>query len=330
MKKCLIYICLLGGMLCFAGCGAESESSEDRDVIVAGDYYIAAIDANGEVHIAYQTDREYDDISDTFGGRVDKWMKNAGFPVGISEEGDLILPKGQSYEELVLEEQRVQEELPLGAVYGEGHVADLYAAEKMQDWKELQMVTGDYPGCTLGVLKDGSLCEAGITERVGSLDEVLSWSNIVDAAVLYSGESIIGLDGEGNVHTRGFEDVEWTDVVEIEAGNTIVFGLKQDGSVVHTEDYFGKDYSTEGMKDIVFIAVGYDAEASRDVVYGIRKDGKVVDRLGQEVPGFADMVEIDVTMAEGIIVGRNAEGKLVVSQEADENFKKLVEKYNQK
>ena len=108
----------------------------------------------------------------------------------------------------------------------------------------------------------------------------------------------------------------------------MIFGRTQDGKVVHTEYVFDKEYSTEAMKDIIFPAVGYDTEAMQDVVYGIREDGLVVDRFGQEVPGFVDMVEIDVTMAEGVLIGRNREGKLVVSPEADENFKQLVEKYN--
>ena len=111
-------------------------------------------------------------------------MKNGEFPVGISPEGGLIFPKGQSYEELAEAEQKAVEELPFGAVYGEGHVADLYAAEQMAEWKELKMMAGSYPGCVLGIKENGSLCEAGITERIGSISDVLSWEDIVDVAIL--------------------------------------------------------------------------------------------------------------------------------------------------
>ena len=40
------------------------------------------------------------------------------------------------------------------------------------------------------------------------------------------------------------------------------------------------------------------------------------------------MVEIDVSMWEGTLLGKNAAGKLVVGAEADENFKKMVEAFN--
>ncbi len=330
MRRKAICLWLTGIILGLAGCGTERVTAENRDAIVAGDYYIAVTDDDGDIHIAYETDRECYDITNSSWGEVDKWMKNAAFPVGISVEGGLIFPKGQSYEELLAAEKKKQEELPLGAVYGEGHVADLYAAEQMQMWNSIQMVAGTYPGCVLGIKKDGSVCEAGITEIAGSIEDVLAWTNMVDVAILYNGEEIVGLDKEGNVYTKGIEDVVWTDVKEIEAGNTMIFGLREDGSVVHTEYPLAKDYSTDAMQDIAAIAVGYDAEAALDVVYGIREDGKVMDRFGQEMTGFTNMLEIDVTTVNGIIIGRNTEDQLVISQDADENLRKLVEEYNQK
>lgn len=117
MKKHYLGVFTLAGLLCLAGCGAEPESSiflEDGDTIVAGDYYIAAISEDGAVYVAYQTDRDdYPEVMETDWEDVEKLMKNPAFPVGISEKGELIFPKGQSYEALMEAEQEKQAELSL-------------------------------------------------------------------------------------------------------------------------------------------------------------------------------------------------------------------------
>lgn len=330
MKKQVILGGILGVLLCLTGCGSKEKLSyEDKDTLVAGNYYIAAMEENGEVHIAYQTEWEnYPEIYESDWSGIERLMKNEDVPVGISEQGTFIFPKGYSYEELVAQQQKYLAELPFGANYGAGVSAYIGAAEQSHAWTDLKLVTGSYPGSALGVKKDGTLCQAGIWEITGGIEDILGKRNIKDAAILYSGEKIAVLDEEGTVYTSGLEEVNWTDVVAVEAGRQMIFGLKADGTVVHSEYHFAKDYSTEGMKDIVFLAVGYDSENILDVVYGIRKDGKVVNQYGREVPGFEDMVEIDVSMWEGTLFGKNAAGKLVVGTEADENFKKMVEAFN--
>ncbi len=126
-------------------------------------------------------------------------------------------------------------------------------------------------------------------------------------------------------------DEEWEDVVSCVSGADMLFGLKQDGTVIHTKVAHQPEYSynTEAMKDIVFIAVGYDYRVRKDVVFGIRKDGKVVNHFGEELSGFEDIIEIDVKTNFGeIVVGMKVDGTICISEDADKALKLAVKEWN--
>ena len=304
---------------------------KDKDRIVAGNYYIAVLDDEGSVKYAYQEGRgDYLEIEELAWENVACLIENDDFPVAISESGKLLVPRGKSSEELLQEFQEMEAELPLDAVLGTAHFDHIETAEKVEAWDALEFAVGNYPHYVLGVQKSGMLCEAGISGKAEQeqIDAVLSRQNVRDVAMLYGGGQIVCLEEGGSIYSAGARTDGRADMVSVEAGKVMIFGLTADGKVVHTEYPFAKDYSTENMHDIVFIAVGYDMDTNMDVLYGIRKDGKVVDHLGQEVTGFEDMAEIDVTLTGGIILGLNKEGQLVISEDADINFQKLVEEFN--
>lgn len=313
--------------------GEDVESSLPRVMnrVVAGNYYVAVLDDKGSVKYAYQEGwGDYFKIEELDWENVARLMKNDDFPVAISEEGKLLVPKGQSSEELLQAFREMEAELPVGAVLGTAHFDHIETAEKVEAWDTLELAVGNYPHYVLGVQKNGMLCEAGIFGKAEQeqIDAILGRQNVRDVAMLYGGGQIVCLEEGGSIYSAGVRTDGWADMVSVEAGKVMIFGLTADGKVVHTEYPFVKDYSTEAMQDIVFIAVGYDINSNMDVLYGIRKDGKVVDHLGQEVPGFEDMAEIDVTLADGTIIGLNKDGQLLISEDADANFQKFVEEFN--
>lgn len=336
MKKGVLTVVCASVALClFTACGSgedvKSPFLEDNDRIVAGNYYIAVLDDEGSVKYAYQEGRgDYLEIEELAWENVACLIENDDFPVAISESGRLLVPKGQSLGELLQAFREMEAELPLGAVLGNSHFDHIETAEKVEAWDALEIAVGNYPHYVLGVQKSGTLCEAGISGKVEQeqIDAVLSRQNVRDVAMLYGGEQIVCLEEGGSIYSTGARTDGWADMVSLEAGKVMIFGLTADGKVLHTGYSFAKDYSTEAMHDIVFIAVGYDADINMDVLYGIRKDGKVVDHLGQEVTGFEGMAEIDVTLTGGTIIGLNKDGKLLISEDADANYKKLVEEYN--
>ncbi|MBE5876962.1 MAG: hypothetical protein E7290_08775 [Lachnospiraceae bacterium] len=328
-------VILMGVCMALAGCGSTRlEFLEDNDLVVAGNHYIAAITQEGDVKLVYETDRVEQEAMETDWSGAVRLMKNEEIPVAISADGTLLVAKGQTYEELERDMQDTLKEIEeakgnVGAMFG----LDVENAKEMMQWTNLQQVYGSYPGFGgFGLCKDGSILEQGILYIGLNEDEVSqiqSWENIKELASIYSGGHVAGLDSDGTVHTVKMKNVNWTDMQSIESGRVMLFGLTKEGTVLYTDPGFGRAYSTEAMKDIVFIAAGYDNQENIDVVYGINNKGKVVDRFGEELLGFEDIVEIDVTtMSPIVVIGRKADGTICVSENADEAMKQAVAEWN--
>lgn len=306
--------------------GIETEVSE-KGRITAGAYYVAALDEKKKIHIAWQTDYTfYAETENTDWGHIDRLLKNEEFPLAISEDEKIIVPKGQSAEELMIAWQDAMRELPEDAVLGNSFIFDYENAEEIEAWEELRFATGQYPKCMIGVLQNGMLCGAGIDEEL--LTQILLWKDIKEVAFLYRGTKIVAIDKEGIAYAQGVDVTAWPHIRMVVSGKNMFFGLTEEGNVVHTDFIFEDDYSTEKMHDIVSIAVGYDCKKNQDVIYGIRKDGRVVDNFGREIKGFENMKEIDVTTIDAILVGLTHNNKMIVGEGADENFYTLEREYN--
>ncbi|MBQ7943033.1 MAG: hypothetical protein IJ326_03105 [Lachnospiraceae bacterium] len=330
LRKSIVGI-LAGLCIMLSGCGTdELVFLEDKDLIAAGDSYIAVIE-DGNVRVACDADmynREI--IQETSWSDAVRLIKNDDAPAGISAEGKILPAKGESVEELEQDMQATLKEIEeakgnVGVMFG----IEVTNAEGMMQWTNLRQVYGNYPYFGgFGLCKDGSILEQGILDIGLSGEEIAqiqSWKNIKELALAYSGSFVAGLNSDGVVTTINFEDINWTNIQSIESGRIMLFGLTKEGTVLHSDPGFNREYSTEAMKDIVFIAAGYDNEENLDVVYGITKDGKVVDRFGTELEGFEDIVEIDVTtMSPTVVIGRKADGTICVSENADEAMKQKI------
>lgn len=309
------------------------EFLEDRDLITVGEHYVAMVTAGGDVLTVYHPDWQntYREVLETEWKDAVKMMKQSDYPVAISSAGKLLVPNGQTPEDL-------QEDLQKQIDNGErpNLMSSEYPgyAHTMVEWSNLRQVYRNYPSGAIGLCEDGSLMEIGLL-GVGLTEEnwttIQSWNALKDLVVLYDGSEIAGLDEDGNVYGVGAElgDLDWENIVSIESGDRMLFGLTEEGKVIYTEFGFGKEYSTETMEDIVFISAGYSHTEEIDVVYGITCEGKVIDRFGNELPGFEDIVEIDVSPAgETIVVGLKSDGTVCVSENADVAIKEAVSTWN--
>lgn len=307
------------------------EFLKDRDIISIGNHYVAMVGDDGEVLTVYHPDWQeyYREVLDTKWKNAVKLMKSDDFPVAISAEGKLLVPNGQTPEDWQKKMDSAERPTVSEEEYPE-------YARNMVSWNGLYQVYRSYPSGAIGICEDGTIVETGLLGRgltEEGLVEIRSWGKLKDMVVLYDGTEIAGLDEDGNVYGVGveFASLDWKHIVSIESGDRMLFGLTEGGTVVHTEFGFGKEYSTEAMQDIVFIAAGYSHEEEIDVVYGITKEGKVVDRFGNELSGFVDVVEIDVSpMGETVVIGLKSDGTLCISKNADEAYKEAIEQWNQR
>lgn len=276
--------------------GDENERIlEDKKLIVAGNHYVAMVTEDGNVLTAFATGWEQQEIESTQWSGAVRMADNANFLLAISEKGVLLVPASEKAEEL---QQKMDELAENSENVGTSLSLACSNAEKVEQWSALYQIYGDYPySGALGLFEDGTIQEAGLLDNglsAEDLEEIQSWENIRELALMYAGEQVAGLNSAGEVKTIHMDGLTWNHVAAIETGKTMLFGLTEEGTVLHSEPGVQREYATEAMKDIVFIAAGYDDTENTDVVYGIRSDGKVVDHLGNELAGFEDMVEIAV------------------------------------
>ena len=132
-------------------------------------------------------------------------------------------------------------------------------------WDHIVEIFGD-SYTAIGLKDDGTLVSVG-----SGNDELQKWTDIVKVVDDWYP---YGLKKDGTVEVAGGsyhhvdEAEQWTDIVDIIAGDDYLIGLKNDGTVVKAGD--GIDYNFSDWSDIVSICrlSGY--------VAGIRSDGSVV------------------------------------------------------
>ncbi|MBQ7775549.1 MAG: hypothetical protein IJ379_06480 [Lachnospiraceae bacterium] len=324
----------------FSEYGEKLVFLEDNDLLVAGEYYVAIVDAEGNIQVAYAKERADEEVLATRWEKAVKLAETKYFPVGISEEGKLLIPNGRTIADY---EQDIKDFETSGGNGGMVLGMRLDNATEMSGWEGLVQMHGDYSEMgALGIFADGSVKEAGLVGTgltEAAFTEIQAWEEVKDFATTYYGSYVAGLMQNGEVklvHDDAAEaevlctnGVTWDNIVALESGTVMFFGLTEEGKVLHTKVTLGQDYTTEAMEDIVFIAAGYNEEWNCDMVYGIRKDGKVVDHFGKEVTGLEDVVEIAVTdFFPNIVIGRKTDGTICISDNADDAMKQAVAKWN--
>lgn len=141
---------------------------------------------------------------------------------------------------------------------------------------------------TVGLKEDGNVVLAGSKE--GNRDQVEQWEDII---TLSNGNGFItGLKSDGTVVTTSetHKEVEnWKDVVMVWSGRDII-GLKKDGSLLMTTNYFTEEdqKTVNGWKNIVSISTGFNE--NENWIVGITSDWQTYS-IGTEIE-WEDMLEL--------------------------------------
>lgn len=133
--------------------------------------------------------------------------------------------------------------------------------------------------------------------------------NIVELDAGYSVVAVLRTDGTVAVADaysgEAAEIYDWTDIVQISVGGYAVVGLRADGTVVASgEEYSGADQVT-GWTDIVAV------ECCPGRILGIRSDGTVVSTDPNDaVSDWTEIVAVSASV-DGIVYGVKADGTVV-------------------
>lgn len=211
---------------------------EDKDTVVAGSYYFAYVTDEGKIVVDFTEDRGYSEASYSDAQNIVSLVKNPNFPLAITTEGSVYVPMGERADDYQSKSMLLEQE----------GVSDLMLyissenAKELSKWENVYQVFGNYPAFgMIGLQSDGTVEEFGFLDNGMSEDEVQlmeSWRGVKDIAILYSGEQVAMLDASGNVQTIHMDKLEWDNIVSIETGGTMLFGLTKEGNVVCSEpDY---------------------------------------------------------------------------------------------
>ena len=147
----------------------------------------------------------------------------------------------------------------------------------------------------VGLTEDGKI----ITSDSKSLPAWNAWNNII--SVFNTSEGVVALNSMHTLYTTfgqhcEYDVSDWRNIVDIKAEGQFIIGLKSDGTVLATVDYYTDDYDwvygVNEWKNIISIA------ASANHILGLKVDGSVVS-VGNhyakeqcEVSGWRDVVAI--------------------------------------
>lgn len=164
------------------------------------------------------------------------------------------------------------------------YVGDIWL-EKVQTWKNVVSLYGS-EHMLIGIKRDGSINAVYdlnyVDQSFLNYADISTWDSIVDIAITGYYQGFVGLKSDGSLITYGvdfenhkdvFDELHsWNNVIDIEANDDYILGLKNDGTVLwcKLDTYDDKDFSKiEKWSDITEIVAG------RNGVTGLHSDGTV-------------------------------------------------------
>lgn len=274
------------------------------DFIIAGDHYIAAVNEDGSVLVAYADGYELKEVLNTQWNNVRQLIGASSFPCAVNKEGIILVPDGERPEDY---EAFIEREIEAGATIGATTGNKPESARAILSMKNIRNAQGDYPEQMLGTFTDGTICQVGL-DMVwddANIEELTSWTDIIDVKT-YAYNKAIALDRNGYVHTVNEVNLDWKNVVAVEVSQNAAFALTEDGHVLSSNP----SIPTDAMTDIIAIT------GVLNVVVGLRADGTVIDHMGNQIEGLEDVVAIDYS-PQGFIIGLKADGTLCISGRID-------------
>lgn len=169
-------------------------------------------------------------------------------------------------------------------------------------WKQIQEdsykpIVMDYYGY-IALKEDGTVYAKGTSGNAFSGTE--NWTDVILVDYDHYGEHVVGLRSDGTVVTGCMDDrfckgedcdtSSWKNIVDVAVDAFGIYGLKSDGTLVHTKvDKFDAE-EIDTWEDVV------DIEASEHILVGRKADGTIIVR-GDKLENFnqlKNVVEIDV------------------------------------
>ena len=339
MRKLLILTCC--AMMIFGGCGSSKQSdvsneptataepvatvapeeiSNNSEVdnkvesykgrFVCDDNYIASITEEGKINILFNNgkNREVKAIEDAV-----KIVSGLDEVFVVDKEGNLIIYSVN--DDKILEDLPGASEIDTSDIENGGGMlaSDAEWKKNLSECSDIEDLIADDSslGYYIAVRKDKSLIGASkhYEDFQKKVDECSTWENITK--YVCNGADIMGLREDGTVICTN-EDIsselaaEWTDIIDIEASGSFL-GLKADGTVLSLVGEL--EYKTLEWTDVKQISTSLFCAA------GLKEDGTVVvagrDFGQSEAEKWTDMIYVQA--ADTYVMGIRENGEIITT-----------------
>ena len=285
MRKILIMVCC--AMMLLSGCGiskqsdvkdekTDSKAESYKGRYACADSFCAYITEEGKVHILDDNgaEREIKQIEDAI--QISPGMDEL---IVLNEEGKIIIYS--VIEDKIITDFSSSSEatMEFGETMGAGVGAYIDWRKSLSECNDVEKLLGSYDGPMyyIAFKKDKSVVGSSMTDAnfQDKVDECALWDNITK--YICNGTDIMGLKEDGTVICTNEEisselAEEWTDIIDIKASGSFL-GLKADGTVLSLVGEL--EYTTLGWSDVKQIS------ASLFCATGLREDG-TVDIAGRD------------------------------------------------
>lgn len=320
MKKVLSILLAFVMLFSLVGCGEDSDTANGENNNANTNQEAEPVK---KVNVRYKTEYPYLNLGEVNRGGVFDYPET--YCYYVTKEGKLYendVEIGSSVSSLGFRDSgdSLVNVLQQNNVISSYNTYD-YKLEKLQDVQDVAVMIN----CNLALKNDGTIIAFDDYISESSIRDCLEWKDLV--AISASEDHIVGLKSDGTVVATGSNydgqcDVEnWTDIVAIYAiqqrghlTSSLTFGIKSDGTVVHTEQEIWCDEFNSGTiepdswTDIVALSI------ADNFAMGLKSDGTVVT-CGQDLYGETKVSEwtdiVAIKAFRGISVGIKADGSVV-------------------
>lgn len=180
-----------------------------------------------------------------------------------------------------------------------GIAGDNGLAAETSSWKNVvQLYYGTQEGELAACMSDG--------RAVSTEFDLSGWKNLKELYIAYEG--IAGLTTEGNVVTAGSwqngDPDGWTDIRRLYLDGFYPFGLKQDGSLICTDDRYYKEFVS--LKNVSQLYFGHG-------IYAVLEDGRIVSDYYYSSERELDQLQeaVELMTIDGWLFGLSGDGRLL-------------------
>jgi hypothetical protein len=269
----------------------SEETAEIAD-IYAGDHYVAQLTKQGDMIVEYKPGWEDDAVMQFQWGKMASLACISSVPMGIDEEGKLILPDGWTTAEIWDKWQNIDDAI-VGVEFN--HVSS--TLETINSLQQIKVIRGDYPYQVIGITDQGTFFDGGVMEVMDDPDltdekeKIERLVQLEDVNMSAGGFCIAALDQSGTVVGIHLLEEQYDHIKKIAANKLNIYALTEEGTIICLTTNQDPWVCESKWIDM---AVG-ETEKGEDILLGLTEEGTLISNQGECYEGIFNVEKMVVS-----------------------------------